>query len=60
MRNEGKWVDDSYIEALFAEWYYRYGMVNNLPAYSYLLDKIDNNESAKWLEPFTKRWRKGE
>lgn len=60
MRNEDKWVDDSYIEALFAEWYYRYGMITNLPAYSYLLDKIDNNESAKWLEPFTKRWRKGE
>lgn len=60
MRNEGKWVDDSYIEALFAEWYYRHGMANNLPAYSYLLDKIDNNENAKWLEPFTRRWRKGE
>lgn len=60
MRNEDKWIDSSYIEALFAEWYYRYGMITNLPAYSYLLDKIDNNESAKWLEPFTKRWRKGD
>lgn len=60
MSNIDKWLDHSYITAIYTEWFYRYGDFRDLPAYSYLLDKLDENKQADWLKKFTKRWRKGE